>query len=269
MNQKYISDSLRRKKQKTKNIYLIIGISIFALILGLLMYLATLPVFYIQHLKIEGTIFVEKTEIEQKTQEILNKKILWFIPIKNIFLFPKNELEESLKQNPAIISVKIRKKLFNTLSITIEEHAKQMIYCVYLDKSECYYVNDDGFLYSKVKEYIIPEQEILIFDERGSKKIEDVLIEKEKYEDILLFVKNLSREEIYIKEIYIHPDMTVDFVSRTDTIFKVSVFDDFRKDYANLIALFEKQILTKDILQTIEYIDLRFGNKVFYKNKTN
>ncbi len=34
-------------------------------------------------------------------------------------------------------------------------------------------------------------------------------------------------------------------------------------------SLFEKQAITKEQLQNIEYIDLRFGNKVFYKNKTN
>ncbi len=46
-------------------------------------------------------------------------------------------------------------------------------------------------------------------------------------------------------------------------------FDDFKKDFDNFMALFDKNILTKEQLSEVEYIDLRFGNKVFYKNKTN
>ncbi|MEY4440899.1 MAG: hypothetical protein RLY49_525 [Candidatus Parcubacteria bacterium] len=268
-NQRYISDSLRKKKKKVKKIKIYLwAIFSFLCIVGFL-YVLTIPAFQIQEVKVTGTMFVDKSEIEQKTNTLLDRKFLGFIPNRNIFLFSKHELEELLKQNPAIISAKIRKDFFHILTIDVKEHEKEMIYCTTLEKTECFYLNKDGFVYAPVKGFIIPEQEIIIYNEKEVKKLQDTFIQKEVYVDISLFVKNLARQEIKIKEVYIKADSTVEFVSWENTRFITSIFDEYKKDFANLIALFEKQAITKEQLQNIEYIDLRFGNKVFYKNKTN
>jgi hypothetical protein len=268
-NQRYISDSLRRKKQKVKKIKIYLWICAAVLLLAGFLYVLTIPAIQIKEVKINGTIFVDKSEIEQKTNALLDKKIFWFIPNRNIFIFSKHELEESLKKNPAVISAKIRKDLFHTLAIEVREHEKEMIYCTSIDKTDCYYINKEGFIYAAVKGIIIPEQEIIIYNEKETKKLQDILMQTDVYVDISLFVKNLARQEIKIKEVYIKSDSTVEFISWDNTRFITSIFDEYKKDFANLIALFDKQAITKEQLLTIEYIDLRFGNKVFYKNKTN
>jgi hypothetical protein len=231
--------------------------------------LLRLPAFLIKEVKITGNTFVGTSEIDQKAQELLSKNIAWIIPSKNIFLFSKNDLKENLLKNPAITSVKIRKDFFDTLSIEITEQEKEMIYCTSTDKTDCYYVNKTGFIYAKVEDILIPEQEILIYNEQGVKKIKETLLEEKGYTDIVLFVKNVSRQDIKIREVYIKPDSIIEFVTQDNTRLITSLFDEFKKDFANLVALFEKEVLTKDQLPLVDYIDLRFGNKVFYKNKTN
>lgn len=268
-NQRYISDSLKRKKQQIKKIKTYIIVALLILFVVAFVYVLRLPAISIQEIKINGNMFVETSEIEQKTNNILNKKILGLIPVRNIFIFPKRELIESLKQNPAIVSVDVRKKFFKTISIDIVEQEKEIIYCLNIERSDCYYVNKTGFIYAKVEDLIIPEQEIIIFNEKEIKNIKDNILDQKIYSDILLFVKNLARQEIKIKEVHIKQDSTIEFVSRTDTRIITSVFDEFEKDFAHLIALFDTNVLTKDQLPNIEYIDVRFGNKVFYKNKTN
>ena len=268
-NQRYISDTLKKKKKKVIKIKIYLTVFFVILALTGLIFLSRLQSTLISNVQISGTLFVEQSEIEQKTNTILNKNFLWIIPLKNIFLFPKQTLVQSIKENPAVVSVKIKKNFPNTLIIEIVEQEKQVIYCTTPEKTECMYVNKDGFIYAQVKDIIIPEQEILIFNEKENKKIEEQILDQKKYEEIILFVKNLARQEIKIKEIYIRTDSTIDFISRTDTRLVTSMFDEFEKDFRNLVALFEQNILTKDQLSQVEYIDLRFGNKVFYKNKTN
>ncbi len=268
-SQRYISDTLKRKKQKIKKIkiYLCFALVLILITAGIL--LLRLPTFQIQEVKIDGNVFVSKKEIEQKANDVLNKNILWVIPYRNIFIFPKAELRESIQSNPAITSIKITKDLFHTLRIEIQEQEKEMIYCTSPEKTECFYINKQGFIYAKVEEIIIPEQEVIIYSEKGSKKLRDILVDEKVYIDIVLFVKNLARQDIRIKEVYIKFDDTVEFISLDNTRLITSIFDEYKKDFANLIALFDQQVITKDQLSTIEYIDLRFGNKVFYKNKTN
>lgn len=268
-NQRYISDTLKRKKQKVKKIKGALIVTGFFLVLIGFIFLLRLPQIQIQNVKISGNVFVDTSEIEQKTNTILQKNIAWIIPKRNIFLFSKRELEQQLKQNPAIVSVKIRKDFFQTLTIDITEHEKEMLYCTSFEKTECYYINKKGFLYAQVEGLIIPEQEIILYTEQGIKKLKDTIIEEKTYTDIMLFVKNTARQEIKIREVYIKSDGVVEFKTADQTRFITSIFDEFKKDFANLVALFEKQVITKEQLQQIDYIDLRFGNKVFYKNKTN
>lgn len=268
-SQRYISDALKRKKQKVKKVkvYLIVAITIVVLVGSVA--LLYIPTIQINQVKITGNFFVDTSEIEQKTNTLLDKKIIEIIPKRNIFIFSKKELERELKQNPAIVSVKIRKDFFHTLSIDIVEQEKEMLYCTSVEKTECYYVNKTGFMYARVDDMIIPEQEIIIYVENKNKQLKDTLIEENVYADIVLFVKNLAREQIKVREVYIKADGVVEFVNADTTKFIASIFDEFSKDFANLVALFQQQVITKEQLPEIDYIDLRFGNKVFYKNKTN
>lgn len=268
-NQKYISDALRRKKQKIKKIKVYIAIFLALFLISIFVYVLRLPFIQISEIKINGNVFVETQEIEQKTHKLLEKNILGIIPNKNIFLFSKHELIESIKENPAIISVKVRKDLLNTLSIEVQEQEKEMIYCTSVEKTECFYINKKGFIYAKIDDIIIPEQEVIIYNEKEKKSLKDVLIDEETYTDIVLFVRNLARQEIRIKEVYIKADSTVEFISWDNTRFITSIFDEYKKDFANLMALFDQQVVVKEQLSNVDYIDLRFGNKVFYKNKTN
>lgn len=268
-SQRYISDTLKHKKQKIKKIKAYcISIGVVLFLIGTL-YLSRLSYIQIKEVKITGNIFVDTQEIQDKTNTILQSKIFWIIPKSNIFIFSKKELETQLTQNPAITFVKIRKNYFDTLSIEIKEQEKEMIYCSSFEKNECFYVNKVGFIYAPVTDFIIPEQEIIIYSEQGIKKVQDTVLDGKTYNDIVSFVKNTSKQEIKIKEVYIKSDGVVEFVTRDNVRIIGSIFDDFKKDFANLIALFEKQVLTKDTFLQIDYIDLRFGNKVFYKNKTN
>jgi cell division septal protein FtsQ len=268
-NQRYISDTLKRKKQKVIKVKIYIAIAALVLVLIGIIALLNMSAIQINQVKVTGNVFVDASEIEKKADTLLKKRIAWVIPRSNIFLFSKKELEQELKQNPAIVSVKIRKDFFKTLSIDIVEQEKQMLYCVSVEKTECYYVNGSGFVYAQVEDMIIPEQEIIIYTENQKKQLKDTIIEEKVYKDIVLFVKNLARQEVKIREVYIKSDGVIEFVNGDGTKLITSIFDEFSKDFANLIALFDQQVLTKEQLSQIDYIDLRFGNKVFYKNKTN
>lgn len=268
-SQRYISDTLKRKKQKIKKIKtysICAGVIIF--LVGVV-YLMRLSQIQISEIKVTGNTFVDTQEIQDKTNAIIHSNIFWIIPQSNIFIFSKSDLEKELKKNPAIVSVKIRKNYFHTLSIEIKEQEKEMIYCSSIEHTDCFYINKTGFIYAKVKDLIIPEQEIIIYNEQGIKKIQDTILDEKIYIDTVLFIKNTARQDIKIGEVYLKADGVIEFITRDKTRIIASVFDDFKKDFANLVALFEKQILTKDTISQVEYIDLRFGNKVFYKNKTN
>lgn len=268
-SQRYISDTLKQKKKKVKKIKAYLWIILLVVILAGIVYLIRMPYVQISDVKVTGNTFVSTQEIQDKTHAILNTNILGFIPKTNIFFFNKKELEESLKQNPAVVSVSTKKSFFKTLNITITEQEKEMVYCSSVEHTDCLYINKTGFIYAKLTDFIIPEQEVIIYDERGPRKIQDTILDENLYIDVVTFIKSATRNDVKIGEVYIKPDGIIEFVTRDHARIITSIYDDYEKDFANLIALFEKSVLNKDQLSQVDYIDMRFGNKVFYKNKTN
>jgi len=267
--QRYVSDTLKKKKKKVKKVKVYLFLLVCVLILAGILYLIQIPQIQIGEIKISGNSFVTTQEIQNRIDNESSAKILWFIPKSNIFLFSKNKVQNAIKENPAIIDVSIRKDYFQTLRVEIVEQEKEALYCNSLERTQCFYVNRDGFIYAKVEDFIIPEQEIILYREMDQRQIGQVVYEEELHESVMTFIKSTARYGITITNSYLKSDDVLEFKTLQGAILKTSKYDDFEKDFTNFEALFEQNVLTKESLSTIEYIDLRFGNKVFYKNKIN
>lgn len=268
-NQKYVSPALRKKKQRKKQILIWSFVFLFILLLVGIVYLLNLPKFQINQIEIQGTHLVEQEQIEQKVNTQLSQKILGIIPNSNVFIFSKTHLYNELIQNQAIREVDVYKKLFNTLYVVIEEHQKKTLYCENNTYQKCFFVNEEGLLYATVDTFIIPEQEIIIFIENKTKQIGDYISEQHVFKNLMQFIKSIDQVELRIKSIVLLEDGVIELITREDSKIIMSVFDDFEKNFINLIALFEQEIFSKEKVREIEYIDIRFGNKLFYKNRTN
>jgi cell division septal protein FtsQ len=267
--QKYVSDTLKiRKKKRTKiKVYIFSFLSI--LFISLCIYLINLPNIQIKNIDIQGTIFIEKENIEQIVRTQLSEKNFLILPKSNIFLFSKKELYDRLKQDPAIVDVKINKDYFKGIQIAITEQEKRALYCRDESYSDCFYVNTEGMMYSKVDEYVIAEQEIIIISENNNLQIKDTILDQSVYVGLMQFIRSIAQKNIQTAIVYIKNDGRIELKTRTGVLIINSKFDDFKKNFTNFVALFEQGILTEESFNTLEYVDLRFGNKVFYKNKTN
>lgn len=267
--QKYVSDTLKKKKKTVRKIKTYLFLFVFALIVSALVFVSRLAAFQISEVEVKGNSFVPTDEINTKTNDVLDSHYLFFIPKRNILLFSKGELARKIKENPAVIDVRIDKDFFNKIRIEITEQNKEAIYCTTFERTECYFLNKDGYAYSKTGQEVALDQEILVFLEGEQKKLKDTIVDSELYGNVIAFMKATSRYGIPTSNVYIKSDGVIEFNTQSGARLIVSRYDDFEKDFANFVALFDKQVLTKEQLAGIEYVDLRFGNKVFYKNRTN
>jgi cell division septal protein FtsQ len=244
-----------------------LGLFVLLLLLTGIVMLTRISSLQISMVKVSGNSFVPTEEIQNKTDEVLGSHYLFFIPKRNVFLFPKHELADKLKENPAVIDVSINKDLFDTLSIVVTEQEKEAIYCDSFEKTECFYINNEGYLYSKVGQDHPLDQEIIVYLEGERKKVREMVLEPDLYQDVISFIKSSARYGIPVVSAHVKSDGIIEFTTQSSARLITSRYDDFEKDFSNFIALFEKEILIREQLGQIDYVDLRFGNKVFYKNK--
>ncbi len=267
-NQRYISDTLKQKKKKVRKVKAYLILLACVLLLTGLVFLMRMQSIQITDVTIAGNSFVPTEEIEKKKDAVLGSYFLFVIPKSNIFIFPKGELISDIKENPAVINVSIDKKFLRGMSIAVTEQEKEAIYCNSLERTECFYINKDGYLYSKVEGGVALDQEIIIYLEGEQKKITEFVFDSALYSNVVSFIKASARYGMPVSSVYMKSDGQIEFNTQVSARFITSRYDDLEKDFANLIALFDKEVLTKEQLGGIDYIDLRFGNKVFYKNRT-
>ncbi len=267
-SQRYISDALKQKKKTVRKVKTYLVLLAVLLVLTGLVFLTRIPAIQISRVDITGNSFVPTDEIRGKTDSILRSKHLFVIPKSNFFIFSKRELVSRIKENPAVIDVRINKNMFDSIEISVTEQEKEAIYCNSFERSECFYINKEGYLYSKVGSDVALDQEIVMYLEGEQRKITEYVLDGSLYANVLGFIKASSRYGIPISNVYVKSDGVIEFNTQASARLITSRYDDLEKDFSNLIALFDQAVLTKEQLPGIDYIDLRFGNKVFYKNKT-
>lgn len=251
----------RRRKIFFRALFVFLGLmAAFSLFLFALFFVDALKVRYF---KIEGAVILPEKQIASEAEALLKVRLWGIFPRDRMFLVPYDKIKALLSSRFLKISdTKFQKKFSATPVIQIEERRpsgilckEQEIFCFYLDRTG--FVFEEAPLFSSGVFY-------KFFDERSKQSgLGEFLFEQSAAEKIFDFM-NLLYPKIQITEIRLKENGIREFYSDEGWYMITRVDDDYSAVYGNLMAVFSE---IKNQEKTLEYIDLRFGNKVFYKFK--
>lgn len=289
MTKIFITEPKYKKKSKTQ-LWLkrIIIILFFVLFFYTIYFLFFSPFFKIDQI----IIFKEKKEISDP--KILNRilKIInnskfnkfYIFSQKNIFVFNSKKIQKILIQEfPQIEKLEIKKKFPKKIIINISQRKPKFLICetkkeknsqnlnLKQNKNQkCFFADNKGFVFLrpiKTEGFLLP---IITTDL-------NIAIGKQIFDNNIINFLTTIKEKISsvvsayldIKEFQILKDnlITQDVVAKTNEGWDI-YFDLLGKPKEELDNL--KKVLNfkiKDMQKNLEYIDLRFGNKIFYKFK--
>lgn len=264
---------MKRKKSIFKNRFFWLGIFILFTI-GIITYLVIFsPVFQVKEIKIAGNEKVPKEDLEDFIWENIDKKILIF-PTKSIFLANLQEIEKNLLEKfPKISQANLKRQFPDILILGIQERQPLFIFCK--DPELCFYLDEGGVIFDPVQNNISNEVEE-ISEMEPFLKIKDVrsqemnLGEKIITDDLLGGIKEIILElrgnlGISPKELTLFEERVEIQTTQGFGIYFNSK-EDILNQLQNLNLVLEKEI-PPESRENLEYIDLRFGNKVYYKYK--
>ena len=248
--------------------------------LTVMIFLFTSDYFSIKDIVIAGYDRVSPQEIETVISSQQNKKRLLFFNQKNIFLFDKKSVIKELMANPLLESVKINRNLPGTLKIMVTEKTKGLIWALgnqqyYLDLSGVVIraIDSSDLIIEKTAagtDIVRPEAASgnypLVYDLSA----EAVTVgQSATSANLVKFVLGLAEEikagvNIDISHFNVvtpyFPEVTLITKDGWEVRFKIS--DDYAKQVRILDSVLEQEVKDRN---NLEYIDLRFGEKVFYK----
>jgi len=249
----------------------LVFIEIIIIIVAIIWFAFFSTVFNINKINIEGLTRISEKEINDIAWQ-QTKSHRWILGSQqNIFLFNKKKLIETLNQKYCFVFLDIGKKLPDTLVLNIEEKSYAFIW---FESDKYYYVDIDGYIIDEVNPLEIKQKKYpLIYNEKEEKngvksldKIEIINIEKNYLSSILdLFNEFNGNAYNFAIERFIITDEanTIKMAIYQGPIIYFNSNEDLKKQINKLVVI-KNEKLKEDFINK-EYIDLRYGDRVYYR----
>lgn len=267
------------KKQKNYKLRFVAGIFLFVLLCVLFFFTVRIQSLQISDISIRGFETLREEDLANALSSILSDSFAHgLIPNSFIFFTPVQKISIQIKELfPSIAHAHMQTKFPNTLIVTITEHQLFGVLCNDTDSKDtpnqnqrermCAYIDTEGVAYQKAPE----TQGFLILKislDTPTITIGQQVIDRTVIQHIAQFNKTLPQIiGSPIINYHIQRPASHELAIITERGFSLLVKDDADVDATlyTLKTLLEKEIGSKR--RNLDYIDLRFGNKVFYKFK--
>lgn len=254
----------KSKKNRINKSYLIFGLSVFIL-LSCIFILLNSYFFNISKVHISGIQSIEKKEMETVITNYLNESRLFVLKNKILFFFSEKTLTNELMEAFALSESTIE-RTGSELVITLKERTANLIWST---AGEDYIVDLNGVVVKKIPSENINSNEfnlLPIFIDRNNitVSIGKNVLESDEISNAFLFYDTLEKSGIIVEGIEV--DRITGKWMKVNTNQNFFVLFDALADINQQIQNLNTVILsTPDLGRNLEYIDLRFGDHVYYK----
>ncbi|MFZ2205358.1 MAG: hypothetical protein WAV23_02095 [Minisyncoccia bacterium] len=281
-------DELKRKRKRVLRNKIILYILGFLIILVGLNLLSRIPALSIKSVEVRGANILDPKNLKENIESVLNEKFIVFSK-RNVFFYSKSKIEKILSSIPRIKSFDINRENFNNLVIDIVERDSKYTWCgeslpvddlvevnnMMPKETQCYFMDGSGYIFDEAP-YFSGDVYFKFFGktELNSESVAGSYFIPNTFEKILIFKNNLEKMGFKLSSLLVKSDGDMELYLSLNSalpntpkiIFKSDA--DFDRIAENLQAVITEEPLKSDFQKkysSLLYIDLRFGNKVYYK----
>lgn len=252
---------LRNQRKKRKKILFFSAIFFILLVISILIILFFTPYFRIQKINISGLNTIKENSIREIIDQELSRGRL--IKHNNIFVFNANSVKKAISKAYLLEWINIKKQTYPPkIDIQLEEKVSAL---TYLTDENCFNIDIQGLIVEKCNELSVGF--IQIRDQSGAvKNIGDQVLGKENINYIIELDEQLKSQGIGIRTFKIPDETSSDLRVLTQKGYEIY----FNRNLSINEQLVRFNMLVKneikpENLNKISYVDLRFGEKIFYK----
>lgn len=208
---------------------------------------------------------IQEADVRDYVDNFLDQKILFFIPKNYIWLTSSKDLMAGLKLSfSAIKDVRVEKDFPDGLAITIHEYDAWGVLC-HGSPEECFWIDQEGIAFDNAPGFsgiIVPK----IRDERvRTYAVQERQLSPELMRLIAFFNEKAVSDDALQSVQFTIAEKDQTLRVRTRLGWEILLLETTNPEdaYKNLQVALRNEI--KDKITNLEYVDLRFGNRIFYK----
>ncbi len=227
----------------------------------------------VNKLDVQGANRVDEDEISDIINDVVSGNFIACSKKNNYFFINKEGIREQILQDKRIKDVVVQKEFPNTIHTNITEYGTVAVWCLGGIQGNCF-VLEDGIAVSAVNlsdDVVVQNKHFVIVDEvREEINIEDRIIASE----LLNKIEKLGEELIYVLNIVIEQPYIIESQGSHEIRFVTDegwhIVVDLKQgvdEILDIAKLFNKKVELPSHRSDLEYIDMRFPEKIFYKMK--
>jgi len=262
----------RRKKRRIR-----IAIVVFATLFILFAAVAGaswIPAVRISEIRVQGLEISSGDVVRDFVRSQLAGTIHGVFPKNSVFLYPKSDVVEKLQaQFPALHSVRLRANVptsFDSITVSLAERDPRALWCGADLEEPCSFMDEVGVVYAFAPEfsdavYIKYYGATLDLEKPG--KFPKQFLTPAQFKSISALAIELAKEVGPIERVSVDAknDARISFGNGFDLLF--SVKDDGGDIFQRFILAGEAEPFKNRSISDFQYLDLRFGDKLYYKLK--
>jgi len=243
------------------------GVASLIAVLVLTVFLFSHSALTIQDVVIDGLEYIERSTFETEVTDYLDQRALLFFRRSNQFLFSMEDLQNKLEQDFTFTSLSISQS-GKVLSITVQERTSNLVWATDTDKE--YIVDLDGIIVRPFKREVDEDAQLAlrlpVFYDTNEVPvvIGDPVLTPEEIISVFRFHEILGAQGIGFTSTRVNrlTGGWMSIVTKTGYEIYFDVTGDIEAQGESLKTVLASQVEDPDDL---EYIDLRFGEYVYFK----
>lgn len=263
--------NLRERRRKRRILLGCLAVGAVVLVVAIAAGITWLPFLRISAIDVHGQKTVMPQAVQQTTQNELYGGYLHLFARSNIFLYPKNTIRQTLlEQFPMFQSVDVHVENFHTIGVSIVERQPVALWCGpnVATSSSCFLVDQGGIVYAPAVVYSGDAYKKFYGSVVGAALPQQFLTPSQFHSlatlvDALQQKVGSSVQSIAVDDEH---DVRVTFSSGFALIFVLDV--DSGDMFERFGLALNSNPFKTHMLTDFQYLDLRFGDRLYYKLKS-
>jgi cell division septal protein FtsQ len=223
-----------------------------------------LPFLQIRAVEVSGTQTLATTTLEAYALERIKGNYFFTFPRRNIFLYPKQEIAQGLvSEHPELEAVDVHAATFHSIAIKVIERQPKAHWCA---GSDCYRMDQNGVVYAQAGDEPLVKYHGSV---EGEGWLPKQYLTPDEFEALFALVDALSQkpEVGHVRDVWVDGLGDAEAVFESGFILKFALSDAGGDVFDRLNLALTAEPFTTNPPGNFEYLDLRFGDKLYYKLK--
>jgi cell division septal protein FtsQ len=270
--------SLIRRKRRRLILQILLVIILLALVATGVWYGSRIHALQIQNTMVSGNVSVDTAEIQTIVNNNISGTYWKFFPRSNVLWYPRKAIAADIAaEYPVFDTVNVHISDFHNLVVTVHERAPAALWCksqtdptalvsTLIPSDDCYLMDQTGYVYAPAPDFsgqvYLRYYGLITADD----PIRQTFTVYPSLPDLADFVSEISQQNNFtVTGIFARGNGEYELHLQNNGIIIFSNSQDLATTFTNLETLLDQSGLSTSTSSTFQYIDLRFGNKVYYR----